>query len=237
MQKTTTTLCKLFYVSSYDNLKNIYIFFIYVSFIHLECFLRTNLCFFKSRFTACVINAMASNQKTTTLKTLRKWEKEFQLKLDFDINTESKVCCIRCSDCKKWEPRIKEIKNFSDNWIKGTKNVAKDAVEEHVKGEPHLQAVKLSKRSELGAEVYRNSVIMNSPLAKSFLRLNPAEKDSLQAKFNTTYYVLKKERPFTDYPDLLNLQTKNGISKLGASYSTPDASAYFAGYIGKVKHN
>ena len=75
---------------------------------------------------------------------------------------------------------------------------------------------------------------MNSPLAKSFLRLNPADKDSLRAKFNTTYYILKKERPFTDYPNLLNLQTKNGISKLGASYSTPNASAYFADYIGKV---
>ena len=75
---------------------------------------------------------------------------------------------------------------------------------------------------------------MNSPLAKSFLRLNPADKDSLRAKFNTTYYILKKERPFTDYPDLLNLQTKNGISKLGVSYSTPDASAYFADYVGKV---
>ena len=77
---------------------------------------------------------------------------------------------------------------------------------------------------------------MNSPLAKSFLRLNPADKDSLRAKFNTTYYILKKERPFTDYPDLLNLQTKNRISKPGASYSTPDASAYFADYIGKVMH-
>ena len=59
---------------------------------------------------------------------------------------------------------------------------------------------------------------MNSPLAKCFLRLNPEDNDSSRAKFNTTYYVLKKERPFTDYPDLLNLQTKNGISKLGASY-------------------
>ena len=49
-----------------------------------------------------------------------------------------------------------------------------------------------------------------------------------------TYYVFKKKRLFTDYPDLLNLQTKNRISKLGASYSTPDASAYFADYIGKV---
>ena len=61
------------------------------------------------------------------------------------------------------EPRIKEIKNFSDKWIKGTENVAKDAVEKHVKGEPHLQTVKLSKRSELGTVVYRDSVIMNSP--------------------------------------------------------------------------
>ena len=80
---------------------------------------------------------------------IRKWEKEFQLTLDFDINTESKVSCIWCSDCKKWKPRIKEIKNFSDKWIKGTENVAKDVVEKHVKIEPHLLAVKLSKRSEL----------------------------------------------------------------------------------------
>ena len=79
-------------------------------------------------------------------------------------------------------------------------------------------------------------VIMNSPLAKSFLRLNPADKDSLRAKFNTMYYVLKRERPFTDYPDLLNLQTKNGIIKLCVSYSTLDESVYFAVYIGKVMH-
>ena len=33
---------------------------------------------------------------------------------------------------------------------------------------------------------------------------------------------------------MLNFQTKNGISKLSVSYSTPDASAYFADCIGKV---
>ena len=75
-------------------------------------------------------------------------------------------------------------------------------------------------------------MIMNSPLTKSFLRLYPADKDSLRAKFNTAYYVL--EKPFTDYHDLLNLQAKNRISKLGASYSTPDISVYFADCIGKV---
>ena len=55
MQKTTTVLLyKFFYISSYDNFKKktFSFFFIYVFFIHLECFLRTKLYFFKSRFTA-----------------------------------------------------------------------------------------------------------------------------------------------------------------------------------------
>ena len=67
------------------------------------------------------------------------------MKIDFDINTEYKVCHIQCFDCKKWEPRIKEMKNFSDKWIKGTENVAKDVAQKHAKGESHLQAVGLSK--------------------------------------------------------------------------------------------
>ena len=75
---------------------------------------------------------------------------------------------------------------------------------------------------------------MNLGLAQSFLKLNPGDKESLRIKFNTTYYVLKEERPFTDYPDLFNLQNKNRFKKLSANYATPNASAYFADYIGKV---
>ena len=47
-------------------------------------------------------------------------------------------------------------------------------------------------------------------------------------------YVLKRERLFTEYPDLLNLQNKNRIIKFGVSNSAPGASGYFADYIGKV---
>ena len=75
---------------------------------------------------------------------------------------------------------------------------------------------------------------MNLQIAKSFLRLNPADKNSPRVKFNTTYYVIKKERPFTDYPDLLKLQAKNGIENFGSSYGNADANAYFGDYIGKV---
>ena len=75
---------------------------------------------------------------------------------------------------------------------------------------------------------------MNSQIAKSFLRLNPADKNSPRVKFNTTYYVIKKKRPFTDYRDLLKLQAKNGIENFGSSYGDADASAYFGDYTGKV---
>ena len=158
--------------------------------IHVECFLRTNLYFFKSRFTAHVNNAMASNQKTAMIKTLRKWEKEFQVKLDFDINTEYKVCCIWYSDCKKWEPRTKEIKNFSAQWIKGTENVAKDAVEKHIKGEPHLQAVKLSKRSEQDYE-------FEFATHKKFFESESSRQGFLTSKIQ--YYVLRFEKGETVY--------------------------------------
>ena len=34
------------------------------------------------------------------------------------------------------------------------------------------------------------------------------DMESLKIEFNTAYYLAKKERPFTDLPDLLSLQKK-----------------------------
>ena len=147
---------------------------------------------------------MSSSEKTTTLKTLKKWESEFSIKLEFDTNSDL------------------------------TENVSKDTVEKHSKSEPHVRAIEVSKQENLGEENFREEVVMNSQIAKSFLRLNPADKNLLRVKFNTTYYVIKKERPFTDYPDLLKLQAKNGIQNFGSSYGNADARAYFGDYIGKV---
>ena len=44
------------------------------------------------------------------------------------------------------------------------------------KSEPHVHAIKLSKQLSLGEENFREEVVMNSQIAKSFLRLNPADK-------------------------------------------------------------
>ena len=53
---------------------------------------------------------------------------------------------------------------------------------------------------------------------------------------NTLCHVIKNEDPYTDYPKLLKLQTKNGVpqllkSKIQASYATIDSGAIFSDFI------
>ena len=49
-------------------------------------------------------------------------------------------------------------------------NVLKDAVEKYSKSEPHVRTIKLSKQKNLGEENFREEFVMNSQIAKSFLR-------------------------------------------------------------------
>ena len=124
------------------------------------------------------------------------------------------------------------------NWISpGSTSIAKDSVAKHCKSDQHKKAVKYSTQSELGADTYKESVVMNSPIARSFLKLSNEDRAGLKVKINTVYHIIKNERPYTDYPKLLELQTKNNvpellISKTKKSYATDDAAALFGDFIG-----
>ena len=64
-----------------------------------------------------------------------------------------------------------------------------------------------------------------------------AEKDreNMRVKFNSAYYLAKKECPFRDYPDLLELQKKNHVPKVDESYANTTAAAEFTDYIAKAE--
>ena len=62
------------------------------------------------------------------------------------------------------------------------------------------------------------------------------DRDNLRMKFNSVYYLLKQEHPFSDYPQLLKLQTKNRVKPIGSSYLHERAAATFAEVIGYVHH-
>ena len=178
-----------------------------------------------------------SLEKVASIKTVKKWEIEFSSQFSYDTK-DGKVFRLRCFECTKWELKIKTATNFSTTWIRpGSDSVAKDSVAKHCRSDQHKKALEHTKRSLLGAEVYKESVVMNSPIAKSFLKLSPDYRAGLKVKINTVYHIIKNEDPYTNYPKLLELQTKNNVPELAnsktiKSYATDDAGALFGDFIG-----
>ena len=82
------------------------------------------------------------------------------------------------------------------------------------------------------------NIALNCPLGKIFLWLREDDKDGLHVKYRTVHHNIKNENPYTDYPDLLNLQKLNGVlslqqTKQANSYATADVGAVFRNYIGR----
>ena len=59
------------------------------------------------------------------------------------------------------------------------------------------------------------------------------DKTTLQNRFNSSYYLAKSERPYSDFPGLLELQEKNGV-KYRASYCNERAAANFVDVCGEI---
>ena len=105
-------------------------------------------------------------KRVTSAKTLKKWEEEFKIRFDYDL-FDGKVNRIRCQVCWQCEPRIKTCKNFSQVWVSPvSESIIKDSVK---KNSEYREAYKLQQKSDLGADLYMESVVLNSPLRKSFL--------------------------------------------------------------------
>ena len=84
---------------------------------------------------------MADKDKKAKLKTVKSWEKQLNIKLEYQLNG-SNVVKLWCVVCKKWESRIKASKNFNDAWIHhGTELIKKDTLKSHVTSKQHMKAV------------------------------------------------------------------------------------------------
>ena len=158
---------------------------------------------------------MASCSRTTTgkdnktsHKTILKWEKEFQTKFDCDLSGKD-VIRLRCTLCTKWEKRIYSITNLSYNYIRpGTTSIKKDSIKSHCLSQPHRRATNLELKSKLGASPYMEPVIENTPIGQSIRRMCAEDENTCCVLFNWTYYLVKQERPISDFPNQLNYKKK-----------------------------
>ena len=97
----------------------------------------------------------------------------------------------------------------------------------------HRESSNYHKQEELGAKNFVQHVVEETPIGRGIARMNEKDKESLSIRFDSAYYLGKRERPFTDYPALLDLQEKNGVLKFNESYRTDRAAAIFSDFIGE----
>ena len=85
--------------------------------------------------------------KKAKLKTVKNWEKQLNIKLEYQLNG-SNVVKLWCVVCKKWKSCIKCSKNFNDAWIHHvTESIKKDTFKTHVMSEQHMKTVHQKKLS------------------------------------------------------------------------------------------
>ena len=99
----------------------------------------------------------------------------------------------------------------------------------------HQEAVKLSKKSKLGKEAYKQLVVKKTSIGQSLKCMCNSDCKSLNVKFNCAYYLAKHERPHSDYSILLSLHKKNRV-KVGTSYLNNQAATNFTYHIAEVTH-
>ena len=87
-------------------------------------------------------------------------------------------------------------------------------MKKHVENcDAHEEVIRLSKLADMGVEDYTQEVLETTPIGGGIKKMmSPNDKITMTIKFNMAYYLAKKERPFSDFEDLLALQGKNGLS-------------------------
>ena len=64
--------------------------------------------------------------------------------------------------------------------------------------------------------------------------MSSTDKKALPIKFNTAYYLAKNERPFNNFPNLIELQEKNGVRDIGKVCLTDKKCFEFTQHIANV---
>ena len=131
---------------------------------------------------------------SASVKTVKKWMKELNIDLEFNA-MDNLVTQITCKTCKLFAPS-----NMSSNFITGNTTVKRESVSFHVKSSMHGRAV--------SAKAANDRKLRNEPsdIEKGFQKIDLSTSLKMTKLFRTAYYIAQPERPFSDFPALVELQ-------------------------------
>ena len=179
---------------------------------------------------------LKKTKRQVTVLTFRKWQTNYEqehqalswLCCDVDEGDKSLVGLLWCSVCRRFEERIRGVKNFSNVWITGSTNHKSSNVLDHARSEQHKAAMGRLRVEQ--ATAAKAPVTTYAPIARSLLTIDKTVQDKVKKKFDICFVMAKENMAFRKYPALHELEVRHGVD-LGESYKTKDSAKIFTHYI------
>ncbi|XP_069122177.1 zinc finger protein 862-like [Argopecten irradians] len=139
------------------------------------------------------------------------------------ITADNVVDEIWCGLCRDYATGSERTSTF----VTGNSVVKKDGVKYHKESASHKAC--LSRKSAASKKLLGQP----TPMQESLLKMDKELLVKMKKLFVTAFYVATNERPFTDFPKLLQLQKVNGLS-IGDTYINDKAGKEFVKQIAEV---
>ena len=148
---------------------------------------------------------------------LPSWQEEF---LCLKNTTEGMLCSV----CHA-HPTYADVRS---SLYLGTASYRKGVLVSHEASTSHNKCLDIDGRRRRQLDAVLPQV--QGPVDRQLQNMNEQEEEAMMHLFNTAYFILKEESPFSCYPKLIGLQEKNG-AKMGTQYKTDNACRRFSEYI------
>ena len=126
-------------------------------------------------------------------KFVRTWLKDFPW-LTYDVEA-SQMFCKLCRDNTT-------CSDSSSTFVSGSQNFKIESVRSHESSTGHTRCV-------AAAKVAENPQL--APLPRALLSMSEEISQKMERLFNISYFVSKREMPFTTFPHLCKLEMKHGV--------------------------
>lgn len=134
-------------------------------------------------------------EKKRSRNFVRAWDEKYPGIYEEDGKLYCKPCCT-----------YREISDPQSTMVLGNTSYRVGGLDKHWISKPHNLAAK--KLNEV--ERARAGQMVQGPMDDAIRALNEANRAVILKLFNTVYFILKNEEPFSALPRLLTLQAKNG---------------------------
>ena len=170
---------------------------------------------------------------SVTINTVKKWIAENDKKLStttwlyYDKANHDCVSALKCSVCIRFQDKLRSDKNCNSAYILGSMNLRTSSFKDHTASDMHQHAMKFLKKSQSNGDVSTYA-----PIAKALTTLDTRTEETVEKKFEITYFLIKENLPYVKMAPLCYLIEKHGVG-LGTGYKNDQACATFVQYIAK----